>query len=154
MSNRFPTQATILMPSCARIRRSQDPASIAHPQVRLSESVTTAALTNLDQRNSIQRRIVLVLAAAQIFGGVGVASGLRMLMSAFGFEMPNGPMVVSSQAVIVSFAVGVVITVLSAWLPARRAAKIAPIDGLREVIVVLDACSMLRGLSVWMISWA
>ena len=87
MSNRFPTQATILMPSCARIRRSQDPASIAHPQVRLSESVTTAALTNLDQRNSIQRRIVLVLAAAQIFGGVGVGF-INMLI--FLLNAPHG----------------------------------------------------------------
>ena len=56
-------------------------------------------------------------------------------MSAFGFDMPDGPTVISPNAMIISFAVGVIVTVLSAWLPARRAAKIAPIAALRDVSV-------------------
>jgi len=68
-----------------------------------------------------------VASTAGLAAGIGVASGLRQLMSLFGFDMPNGPTVISSNAMIMSFAVGVIVTVLSAWLPARRAAKIAPI---------------------------
>ena len=91
--------------------------------------------------------VVGVLAsAAGLVAGIGVASGLRVLMSVFGFEMPNGPMVISSQAMILSFAVGVGITVLSAWLPARRAARIAPIAALREVNVDRSASSTKRAV--------
>ena len=73
--------------------------------------------------------------AAGLVAGIGVASGLRQLMSVFGFDMPDGPTVISTNAMIISFAVGVLVTVLSAWLPARRAAKIAPIAALRDVSV-------------------
>ncbi|MET0578485.1 MAG: FtsX-like permease family protein, partial [Ilumatobacteraceae bacterium] len=70
-----------------------------------------------------------------LVAGIGVAAGLRQLMSAFGFDMPDGPTVIAFSAMALSFAVGVVVTVGSAWLPARRAAKIAPIAALREVSV-------------------
>jgi putative ABC transport system permease protein len=95
-----------------------------------------------------------VASAAGLVAGTAVASGLRMLMTAFGFEMPNGPMVVNSQAMILSFTVGVAITVLSAWLPARRAAKIAPIAALREVNVDRSAASMKRAVSGTVITTA
>ena len=72
---------------------------------------------------------------AGLVAGIGVASGLRQLMSVFGFDMPTGATVISPNAMIISFAVGVIVTVLSAWLPARRAAKIAPIAALRDVSV-------------------
>jgi len=89
----------------------------------------------------------VVGSAAGLAAGAGVASGLRVLMSAFGFTMPNGPMVITAQAMILSFAVGVGITLLSAWLPARRAAGIAPIAALREVNVDRSATSTKRAVS-------
>ncbi len=96
----------------------------------------------------IEAFVVGALASlAGLAAGIGVASGLRVLMNGFGFEMPNGAMVVSSQAMILSLAVGVAITVLSAWLPARRAAKIAPIAALREVNVDRSAASVKRAVS-------
>ncbi|HEX6658549.1 MAG TPA: FtsX-like permease family protein [Ilumatobacter sp.] len=96
----------------------------------------------------IEALVVGVLASvAGLVAGVGVASGLRMLMAAFGYEMPNGPMVINAQAMVLSFAVGVGITVLSAWLPARRAARIAPIAALREVSVDRSASSTKRAVA-------
>jgi putative ABC transport system permease protein len=81
---------------------------------------------------------VVVGALASTVGlvaGIGVASGLRQLMSVFGFDMPDGPTVIEPTAMMIAFAVGLLVTVLSAWLPARRAAKIAPIAALRDVSV-------------------
>ena len=68
--------------------------------------------------------VVGVLASGLgLLAGIGVAAGLRQLMSAFGFDMPDGPTVIAFTAMALSFAVGVVVTVGSAWLPARRAPR-------------------------------
>ena len=46
----------------------------------------------------IEALVVGVLAsAAGLVAGVGVASGLRLLMSVFGYEMPNGPTVITPR---------------------------------------------------------
>ena len=100
------------------------------------------------------KRSVLIEAAAVgalaslvgLVAGIGVASGLKTLMAAFGFSLPDGPMVVSTNAMAISFVVGVVITVLSAWLPARRAARIAPIAALRDVSVDRSGGSARRAI--------
>src|SRR6478735_480880 len=92
--------------------------------------------------------VVGVLASGLgLIAGIGVAAGLRQLMSAFGFDMPDGPTVIAFNAMALSFAVGVVVTVGSAWLPARRAAKIAPIAALREVNVDRSAGSARRAIA-------
>ena len=84
--------------------------------------------------------------AAGLVAGIGVASGLRGLMSLFGFSLPAGPTVISTTDMVISFAVGVIVTVLSAWLPARRAARIAPIAALRDVSVDRSAGSGRRAV--------
>jgi putative ABC transport system permease protein len=83
---------------------------------------------------------------AGLAAGIGVASGLGQLMSAFGFDMPDGATVISPNAMVLSFAVGLIVTVLSAWLPARRAAKIAPFAALRDVDVDRSAGSVRRAV--------
>ncbi|UJB42079.1 ABC transporter permease [Streptomyces sp. A1-5] len=59
--------------------------------------------------------------------GLGIATALHPLLSTGGAELPDGPLVVSPTAPLASLAVGVAVTVLAAWLPSRRAAKIAPV---------------------------
>ena len=89
----------------------------------------------------------VLASGAGLVAGVGVAAGLRQLMSVLGFDMPDGPMVIAPAALIASFAVGVIVTVLSAWLPARRAARIAPIAALRDVSVDRSAGSVRRAIA-------
>ncbi|MEU4920159.1 ABC transporter permease [Streptomyces parvus] len=91
-------------------------------------------------RRQVKRSVLLEAAfvgiLASVIGfllGLGLATGLRSAMGVMGGKIPAGPLVVSPTAVVSAFAVGVLITVLAAWLPARRAAKIAPVAAMSSV---------------------
>lgn len=64
--------------------------------------------------------------------GVGIAVGLQALFPAIGFPFPEGTLVVSALSLLLPLAVGVVVCLASALLPAVRAARTAPLAALRE----------------------
>ncbi|MEU8034229.1 FtsX-like permease family protein, partial [Streptomyces sp. NPDC049099] len=76
--------------------------------------------------------------------GLGIATTMRPLLDSTGAGLPDGPLVITPAAPLASLAVGVVITVLAAWLPSRRAAKIAPVAALSSV----DQAPPARALNV------
>ncbi|MGI5443785.1 ABC transporter permease [Streptomyces shenzhenensis] len=65
--------------------------------------------------------------------GIGIGAGLRALLGSFGETIPDGPLVVTPGTVVAALAVGVVITMLAAWLPGRRAAKIPPVAAMSSL---------------------
>ncbi|MGW3011724.1 ABC transporter permease [Streptomyces sp. NPDC001219] len=71
-----------------------------------------------------------------LLAGIGIGAGLRALMSTTAEAVPDGPLVVSPTAVLTALGVGIVITVLAAWLPGRRAAKIPPVAAMNSVHAV------------------
>ncbi|KWT60849.1 ABC transporter permease [Streptomyces albus subsp. albus] len=75
--------------------------------------------------------IGLAASAAGFLLGLGLASVLPGLLSANGDPLPDGPLVIGPRPVVAALGVGVGVTVLAAWLPSRRAAKVAPIEALR-----------------------
>ncbi len=81
-----------------------------------------------------------------IVAGIGVARGLRALLSASGIDLPDGPMVIGTSSMAVAFGVGLLVTVASAVMPARRAARIAPIAALRAIAVDRSGASMARAV--------
>ncbi|MEV5985724.1 FtsX-like permease family protein [Streptomyces sp. NPDC052051] len=74
-----------------------------------------------------------VAAVAGLLAGIGIGAGMRSLMSSFGGAALDGPLVISPSTVLIAFAVGIVITMLAAYLPARRAAKIPPVAAMSSV---------------------
>jgi putative ABC transport system permease protein len=75
----------------------------------------------------------LIAALLGVAAGVGVAVGLRALLSRFGFEIPAGGIVLAPRTVLISLLVGVLVSAASAVLPARKAAKAPPISALRDL---------------------
>ncbi len=107
--------------------------------------------------------VVGLLASAVGVGlGLGLAIGLRGVMKAFGIDVPTENLVVKPATFVISLALGVVVTFVAALLPARRAARIAPIEALRAaatesrhlgrrtvigtVIAILGAGALFTGL--------
>ncbi|MGO9661130.1 MAG: ABC transporter permease, partial [Acidimicrobiales bacterium] len=82
---------------------------------------------------SVLGEAALVGLGASVLGlGLGVlaADGLRALLKAFGISLPSEPLVFEARTVLVSIALGVGVTVLSAISPARRAVRIPPVAAL------------------------
>jgi putative ABC transport system permease protein len=73
----------------------------------------------------------LVASVAGLAAGIGVGAGVRAVLSATDSTLPDGPLVVRATTVAAALAVGVGVTMLAAWLPARRAARISPATALR-----------------------
>ena len=86
----------------------------------------------------------LVASAIGLTAGIGVARGLRALLSALGVDIPLDTLRITTMTAVGSILVGVVITVASAVLPARRASRVAPIAALREIAQDRSAVSTRR----------
>ncbi|MDN3023081.1 ABC transporter permease [Streptomyces sp. S.PB5] len=74
-----------------------------------------------------------VAGVAGLVAGIGIGAGLRSLMGVLGATVPDGPLIISGGTVATALAVGILITMLAAWLPGRRAAKIPPVAAMSSV---------------------
>ncbi len=68
--------------------------------------------------------------------GIGLAAGLIELMGVFGMNLKTTEMVIGWGTPVVSYAVGVGVTFLAAYLPARRAARVSPMAALADIEVM------------------
>ncbi|MEA3020344.1 MAG: putative transport system permease protein [Actinomycetota bacterium] len=96
----------------------------------------------------IEATVVGVVAAAfGLVAGIGLAVLLKALLDALGLGVPGGGLVVSTGTVIASFVVGVVVSVISAVFPARKASKVPPLAAMREVAFERTTATSLRVIS-------
>jgi putative ABC transport system permease protein len=88
------------------------------------------------RRSVLAEALVLGVLAAGIgvVGGVLVSQGLKVLLRAFGADLPSGPLVLAPRTVVVSLVVGIVVTLISAYVPARRAAVVPPVAAMRDEV--------------------
>ncbi|MEV0172216.1 ABC transporter permease [Streptomyces sp. NPDC050803] len=96
----------------------------------------------------VEASAVAVLASlAGLAGGIGIAAGLQALFPAIGFPFPEGELVISALSMTLPLAVGVVVCLGSALLPAVRAGRTAPLAALRETAVDTSGASRARAVT-------
>lgn len=93
----------------------------------------------------IEAFLVGLVAAVTGFAlGIGVAMGLESAMNAAGASLPDGPIVIAPTTILSALVIGVFVTMLAAWLPGRRAARIPPVAAMNSV----HTTPTMRGLVV------
>jgi putative ABC transport system permease protein len=78
--------------------------------------------------------IGLVAGVLGVLGGLLLAPGLRALMSSFGLELGTTSLQLQPRTVIFGLAVGLVATVVSGFVPARRATRVEPMAAMRDAV--------------------
>jgi putative ABC transport system permease protein len=66
-----------------------------------------------------------------LVAGIGLSAGLSALLRAVNIDIPSGGLVLSQNTMTSTIIIGLIVTVLSAILPARRAGKVPPLAAMR-----------------------
>ncbi|MFI0462169.1 MAG: ABC transporter permease, partial [Ilumatobacteraceae bacterium] len=97
-------------------------------------------------RKQITRAMLIESVAVGLVGsivglvaGIGLSAGLSALLRAVNIDIPSGGLVVSQNTVTSTIIIGLIVTVLSAILPARRAGKVPPLAAMRATALEIAA---------------
>lgn len=106
----------------------------------------------------------LVGSTAGLLLGFVLAMGIKALFGQFGLDLSGTPLQFTVTSVVAAYAVGMIVTGLAAYLPARRASRIAPVAAMRDDVAMTDESVRRRaiigfvaillgvGLEVWVLS--
>lgn len=97
------------------------------------------------ERKQITRSVVfeavivgVVGSALGILAGVGLVAAIKAFMATRGMSLPESGLGLSLSAVLVPLVLGTLVTVVSAWLPARRAGEVRPVEAMRSTEASTD----------------
>jgi putative ABC transport system permease protein len=71
--------------------------------------------------------------------GALLAIGLRALVATFGLDLAQQPLIFAPRTPIAAYAIGIVVTMVAAWLPARRTGRIPPVQALRDDVALPES---------------
>ena len=66
--------------------------------------------------------------------GIGLAVAVKAGLQYFEFGLPDGPLVLTSEAALIGLAIGITVTILSSLLPARKASQVSPMEAIRDSV--------------------
>ena len=106
-------------------------------------------------RQQVVRSVLLEALVVGLIGatlglalGVLLAVGITALFASFGLDISGTGLVFTPRTVIAVYVVGIVVTMLAAWLPARRAGAIPPVAAMRDTIETTTDHPVRRALEV------
>lgn len=105
-------------------------------------------------RGQLNRAVLgeaLAVGAAGSTVGLGagylLAAGLKALFGAIGLDISEAALPFTPRTVLAAYAVGVLVTLAAAYLPARRAGRVAVIEGISGLDVLGDSLGRRRALA-------
>ena len=66
--------------------------------------------------------------------GIGLAVAVKEGLQYFELGLPDGPLVLTSEAAITGLIIGITVTILSSLLPARKASQVSPMEAIRDSV--------------------
>ena len=88
--------------------------------------------------------VALVGSTAGLGLGFLLALGIRALFAQFGLDLSGSPLVFQPRTAIAAYAVGLVVTLVAAYLPSRRAGKMPPVAAMRDDIAMPESTLLWR----------
>ncbi|KNX38146.1 ABC transporter permease [Luteipulveratus halotolerans] len=79
--------------------------------------------------------------------GLVLAAGIKALFATFGLDLSGTPLELTPRAVVASYVVGMLVTAVAAYLPARRASHIAPVAALRDDVALPEGTVVRRAVA-------
>ena len=116
-----------------RLRENALLRAVGASRMQITVSVFLEALT-----------VGVVASVIGLVAGIGLASGLKALLSALGIDIPAGGTVVKPGTIIVCLLVGILVTVVASLIPAVKASRVPPIAAMRSVAVERTRPSVAR----------
>jgi putative ABC transport system permease protein len=97
-------------------------------------------------RRQVSRSVLLEALVLGLFGatvglglGLGLAYAIRWLIGLVGLDLGSSPLMLHTQAVLAGYGTGVAVTMVAAWLPARRTGRIMPVQALGDVVALTES---------------
>ena len=97
-------------------------------------------------RRQVNRSVLSEAFVIGLFGstvGIGVgyllALGLKALFGVIGLDIGSATFPLKLRTIVIAYAVGLVVTMIAAYLPARRASRIPPVAAMRDDVALPEA---------------
>lgn len=81
----------------------------------------------------------LIGATVGLLVGLVLAIGIKVLFGAIGLDLSGASLVVAPRTIIASYLVGILVTLLAAYLPARKAGKVPPVAAMRDDVTLAES---------------
>ena len=75
--------------------------------------------------------------------GIGLAVAVKEGLKYFEFGLPDGPLVLTTEAAITGLIIGITVTIFSSLLPARKASQVSPMEAIRDSVSTPQRKSLL-----------